>query len=420
MKTRAYYHKKFRSIIFFSLPLMILLLTGCSESAEQGSANENTQGDTLSHFSATFVEEVINNKRTSDEMSTEYRQMVDAVTHSRMNAITNAVENASPAVVSITVTEVVEGRGTAQDEFFRYFFGIPREFTNMGSGFIISEDGLVITNQHVIGNNAKEIMVATIDGYTYDATLIGGDELTDLALLKIESDDPFPFVEFNDSDNVIVGEWAIAVGNPFGLFEDGQPAVTVGVVSAKNRDFRSDPNNPRVYMDMIQTDAAINRGNSGGPLLNSEGKVIGVNTFIFTSGYSDGFIGLGFAIPSNRAERIINQLLTGDDLALDYDPGMDFTVMTEQLVRRYQLPAIQGLLVTSVNKGGPAFECGVMPGDIILKIGGERVLSEMHAWALMHEYYEGDKMDLELLRDGQEYETEMLLRKRVKPEENED
>ena len=399
---------------------MILLLTGCSESAEQGSANENTQGDTLSHFSATFVEEVINNKRTSDEMSTEYRQMVDAVTHSRMNAITNAVENASPAVVSITVTEVVEGRGTAQDEFFRYFFGIPREFTNMGSGFIISEDGLVITNQHVIGNNAKEIMVATIDGYTYDATLIGGDELTDLALLKIESDDPFPFVEFNDSDNVIVGEWAIAVGNPFGLFEDGQPAVTVGVVSAKNRDFRSDPNNPRVYMDMIQTDAAINRGNSGGPLLNSEGKVIGVNTFIFTSGYSDGFIGLGFAIPSNRAERIINQLLTGDDLALDYDPGMDFTVMTEQLVRRYQLPAIQGLLVTSVNKGGPAFECGVMPGDIILKIGGERVLSEMHAWALMHEYYEGDKMDLELLRDGQEYETEMLLRKRVKPEENED
>lgn len=337
-----------------------------------------------------------------------------------MNAITNAVENASPAVVSITVTEVVEGRGTAQDEFFRYFFGIPREFTNMGSGFIISEDGLVVTNQHVIGNNAKEIMVATIDGSTYDATLIGGDELTDLALLKVESDDPFPFVEFNDSDNVIVGEWAIALGNPFGLFEDGQPAVTVGVVSAKNRDFRSDPNNPRVYMDMIQTDAAINRGNSGGPLLNSEGKVIGVNTFIFTSGYSDGFIGLGFAIPSDRAERIINQLLTGDDIALDYDPGMDFTVMTEQLVRRYQLPAIQGLLVTSVNKGGPAFECGVMPGDIILKIGGERVLSEMHAWALMHEYYEGDKMDLELLRDGQEYETEMLLRKRVKPEENED
>lgn len=167
---------------------------------------------------------------------------------------------------------------------------------------------------------------------------------------------------------------------------------------------------------MIQTDAAINRGNSGGPLLNSEGDVIGVNTFIFTGGTSDGFVGLSFAIPSNRVEIIINQLLTAGEVVLDYDPGMKFTSMTEQLIYRYRLPYLQGLLVTSVNKDGPAFECGVMPGDIILRIGEERIMSEMHAWAIMREYHEGDYMQLELWRDGNEYQTEMLLRKRVKGE----
>lgn len=352
-------------------------------------------------------------------MTEEQRQLIEAVTHSRRNALTNAVENVSPTVVSITVTEEVEGRRTVEDEFLSYFFGqrIPREFTNMGSGFIISEDGLVVTNQHVVGKNSKEIGVATIDGNTYEARLIGSDELTDISLIKIETDDPLPFAVFSDSDEVIVGEWAIALGNPFGLFEDERPAVTVGVVSAKNRDFRPDPNNPRVYIDMIQTDAAINRGNSGGPLLNSEGQVIGVNTFIFTGGTSAGFVGLSFAIPSNRVERIINQLLTTGEVALDYDPGMDFTSMTEQLVYRYQLPYIQGLFVTSVNKSGPAFECGIMPGDIILRIDNERVLSEMHAWAMLREYYEGDTIDLELIRDGEPYETEMLLRKKVQGEE---
>jgi serine protease Do len=417
----VFFHNN-RQSYYLSILLLVWVVSACHNSNESNPDSQNPElPDTLSHFSATLVEEVINNNANIEDVEAleERYQLIDAISHSRKNAITNAVENVSPAVVSITVTEVLEGSGTMQDEFFRYFFGqsVSREFTSTGSGFIISEDGLVITNQHVIGSSAKEIVASTLDGQIYDVTLIGSDELTDLALLKINTDEPLPFVEFSDSDEVIVGEWALALGNPFGLFEDGQPAVTVGVVSAKNRDFRPDPNNPRVYMDMIQTDAAINRGNSGGPLLNSEGKVIGVNTFIYTGGTSAGFVGLSFAIPSNRVERIINQLLTTGEVVLDYDPGMKFTSMTEQLIYRYRLPYLQGLLVTSVNKDGPAFQSGLMPGDIILRIGDERVLSEMHAWALMREYNEGDQMELEILRDGEPYHTEMLLRKRISNED---
>lgn len=342
----------------------------------------------------------------------------NGISSHRKNAITRAVEKASPSIVSIVVTTVVDRPDDPRDEFFRYFFGdrIPRENTNMGSGFLINKDGHIVTNQHVVGANPTEIMISTTYGETYEAELIGSDELTDLALLKIQSDDEnkeFPYIDFSDSDNVMVGEWAIALGNPFGLFEDGKPTVTVGVVSAKNRDFNPDPSNRRVYIDMIQTDAAINRGNSGGPLLNSEGKVIGINTFIYTGGRSSGFVGLGFAIPSNRVSQIITQLQTSGSVALGHHPGMEFTSMTEQLVHRYRLPYVQGLLVTSVNKDGPAYDCGIMPGDVILKLGDERVLSEMHARALLRGFNEGDVMSVELLRENEHYETEMLLRKKV-------
>lgn len=344
--------------------------------------------------------------------------LIEDVTLSRSNAITRAVEQASGAVVSVMTTSPAPRMRVDpfHEELLRFFFGeqFPRENTNMGSGFIISEDGLVVTNQHVVGSNPSEIMIHTTDGRSYSAVLLGSDELTDIALLRVESENSvFPFLEFSDSDQIIVGEWAIALGNPFGLFDDGIPTVTVGVVSAINRDFRADPNNPRVYIDMIQTDAAINRGNSGGPLLNSKGMVIGVNTFIYTGGTSAGFVGLGFAIPSNRVNRIITQLLATGVVMLDYDPGMEFTSMTEQLIYRYRLPYVQGLLVTSVNKNGPAYECGIMPGDVIVKIGDKRVVSEMHAWALLRDYVKGDTMHIELIRENELYETEMILRQKV-------
>ncbi|MDX1585517.1 MAG: trypsin-like peptidase domain-containing protein [Balneolaceae bacterium] len=333
--------------------------------------------------------------------------------NSRHTAITEAVKKVSPATVSITVTEVRQGgRRLAFDEFYNRFFFAPteREFSSMGSGFIISEDGLVVTNEHVADKNARKIMISLTDGTQYEAEILGADELADLALLKIKADRKFPYVEFGDSDEVMVGEWSLAIGNPFGLFEAAQPSVTVGVVSALNRDFRPDPNQPRVYLNMIQTDAAINRGNSGGPLVNSAGEVIGVNTFIFTGGTSSGFVGLGFAIPSNRVKKIIDQLASTGQVSMAYNPGMETTEMTYQLVRKYNLPQVPGLLVTSVNKDGPAFECGIVPGDIILKVGEERVQSQMHLKALFREYAEGDTMRIELLREGKRYEANMALR----------
>lgn len=343
----------------------------------------------------------------------------DNINNSRHNAITKAVEKVSPAIVSITVTEVRQGgRRLAFDEFYGFFLAPQeREFSSMGSGFIISEDGLIVTNEHVADKSATRIVVSLTDGSQYEAKILGADELADLALLKINADRKFPFVKFGDSDQVMVGEWSLAIGNPFGLFEAAQPSVTVGVVSALHRDFRPDPNQPRVYLDMIQTDAAINRGNSGGPLVNGAGEVIGVNTFIYTGGTSGGFVGLGFAIPSNRVQKIIKQLASTGEVSIPYNPGMEITEMTYQLVRKYNLPQYPGLLVTSVNKDGPAFECGIVPGDIILKVGDERVQSKMHMNALFREYAEGDTMRIELLRkvDGknQRFEANMKLRPKM-------
>lgn len=393
---------------WYHIILIVSLLLASCRSGEDPSDSNVPDGAVEDPFSAADMEE----QWVPDEMEENRSGTID---ESRRNAITRAVELAGPAVVSITVTERVERSNQPQDEFFRYFFGepVPREYTSMGSGFLISEDGLIISNHHVTGSQPSEIRISLPDGTDWPASLVGTDELTDLSLLKVEAERPFPFIEFSDSDQVIVGEWAVAIGNPFGLFEDGVPSVSVGVVSATNRDFRPDPNNPRVYVDMIQTDAAINRGNSGGPLVNSEGELIGVNTFIFTGGTSAGFVGLGFAIPSNRVDRIANQLLRSGQVGLDYDPGLTYTSMTEQLVYRYRLPAVQGLLVTRVNQGGPAFEAGVLPGDIILRIGEDRVLSEMHANAILREYSEGEEMRLQLLREEREYETTLLLRQRI-------
>lgn len=410
----------FTFAIFLSLTL---ILGSCTNQPGQTSSKaqkvNSASGATLSQIVTDSMEDVDRSKvveKPVEESAT--RQSRNAqIEVGRQTAITKAVQKVSPAVVSITVTEMVQGgRRLAFDEFYNRFLSVPveREVSSVGSGFIISKDGLVVTNQHVANENAKKIMVSLPDGSQYEAEVLGSDELADLALVKIKADREFPSVEFGDSDSVLVGEWSLAVGNPFGLFEAAKPSVTVGVVSALHRDFRPNPNEPRVYMDMIQTDAAINRGNSGGPLVDSEGKVIGVNTFIFTGGTSSGFVGLGFAIPSNRVQKIINQLASSGEVHLSYDPGFSTIEMTYNLAAKYGLPAIRGLLVKSVNRDGPAFEAGIVPGDIVLKIGEERVQSKMHAQALFREFEEGDSMRVELMRDQKRYETKMMLRKKVK------
>lgn len=393
--------------------LSCLLIAGAIVSS--ACTRQNNAPDAATADSATV--QIAKQTTTGNDQASEDPPAVQDAEHdinnSRHTAITKAVKKVSPATVSITVTEVRQGgRRLAFDEFYNRFFYTPteREFSSMGSGFIISEDGLVVTNEHVADKNAQKIVVSLTDGSQYEAEILGTDELADLALLKIKADRKFPYVEFGDSDEVMVGEWSLAIGNPFGLFEAAQPSVTVGVVSALNRDFRPDPNQPRVYLNMIQTDAAINRGNSGGPLVNSDGEVIGVNTFIFTGGTSSGFVGLGFAIPSNRVQKIIDQLASTGEVSVAYNPGMETTEMTYQLVRKYNLPQVPGILVTSVNKDGPAFESGIVPGDIILKIGDERVQSQMHMNALFREYTEGDTMRVELLRESKRYEAKMVLR----------
>lgn len=331
-----------------------------------------------------------------------------ALDQSRRTAITKAVETVSPAVVSIGVKQVVAGKRT-----YNPFFGVittpNQEVESTGSGFIISEDGLVVTNQHVAGANASSIQVTLSDGSVHQAELIGSDELTDLSVLKIKNAGPFPFLDFGDSETVLVGEWAIAVGNPFGLFRDGQATVTVGVVSGTKRDFKPDPNDPRIYVDMIQTDAAINRGNSGGPLVNALGHVIGVNTFIFTGNTNSGFVGLGFAIPSNRVRKIVEQLINEGKVNLDYNLGMEFTTVTRELAIRYQLP-LQGLLVVTLQKDGLAYKNGLLPGDIILSINGQRTLGEPYAWALLREQDIDKPLELIVYRNGQNLKATISLK----------
>lgn len=393
-----------------TLLLLSLSLSGCN--------TEKNTGDSISSPIA-----AISADTDADTKSTLFQDIdddtpVQSADDSRKNAITNAVEKASPAIVSITVTELQKGYSREFDPFFFRYFDVPirREVQSVGSGFIISPEGMIVTNEHVASKNSKTIMVALSDGNTYEAELLGSDELADLSLLQIKAEDhpPFPYVKFADSQDIMVGEWTLAMGNPFGLFADGQPSVTVGVVSATERDFRPDPKDPRVYIDMIQTDAAINSGNSGGPLINSNGEVMGVNTFIYTGGTSAGFVGLGFAIPSNRVQKIISQLKESGTVSLEYDPGMKFVPVTRQLIMQYpDIPRVLGMFITEVNKSGPAYECGIMPGDVIVQIGEERVTSEMHAWALMREYEEGEKMELHLVRENKQYKTSMTLRKRV-------
>lgn len=396
-----------------SLLSLILIFSGCLDDRSQ------TKSDLAQVSRVNNIDNVDSVDYSVAAQSSQAKQQVTRqgarIDKSRRTAITRAVRKVSPAVVSITVTEMEKGRGVAFDEYYNRFVPVPteREVSSMGSGFIISEDGLVVTNQHVANQNVKEVVVSLPEGSQYDAKVLGSDELADLALLKIQTDRSLPTVEFGNSDSVLVGEWSLAVGNPFGLFEAAQPSVTVGVVSATHRDFRPNPNEPRVYMDMIQTDAAINQGNSGGPLVDSQGKVIGVNTFIFTGGTSGGNVGLGFAIPSNRVQKIIRQLSQSGEVQLSYDPGFSTAEMTYKMVAQYNLPAVMGLLVQSVNRDGPAFKAGIVPGDIILKIGNERVQSKMHGQALLREYQEGDSMRVELLRDKKRYETKMMLRKKI-------
>lgn len=317
---------------------------------------------------------------------------------SRQNAVTQAVEAATPAVVSIGVRKVQRVRDPfANDPFFRYFMQRPqyREARSMGSGFVMSPNGYTVTNEHVV-NNARDIEVYFPDGETYPAELVGSDRLTDLALLKIDAED-LAHLTFDTDSDPIPGEWVIALGNPFGLFEAAEPSVTVGVVSVTNRNLQSQRDG-RLYRNMIQTDAAINRGNSGGPLLNALGEVIGVNTAIYSD--SGGSVGIGFAVPSARAVEILEGLRTNGSVDRSHYTGLDVVEVTERIARALGLSEVRGLIVRDTDPGSPAGAAGFQPYDVILEVEGTRVNSRDDYVARIFDFRPGDELRFTIERDG--------------------
>lgn len=354
-----------------------------------------------------------NSFRSSTSATSNDVALQDSITFGRMNAITRAVQDATPAVVSVNVTQTQQFRvnpSPYNDPFYDFFFGrqrsrvLERQVQSMGSGFVISPSGYIVTNDHVAGN-ASEITIAFPDGTTLPAQVIGSDPGTDLALLKVNPEDPLPYLEFELAGGPIVGEWSIALGNPFGLFEAADPTVTVGVVSATGRDLQ--PQDNRFYMDMIQTDAAINRGNSGGPLLNARGNVIGVNTAIFTE--SGGSVGIGFAVPGDKAVRILEELRDKGFVDRAYYTGLQGRTLPAQWAQALGLSEARGVVVEEVDPGSPADLAGFQPYDVIRTFGGDKVDTREDFLAYLFEYRPGETVALEVIRGGNLIEMEIQL-----------
>ncbi|MFH1009511.1 MAG: trypsin-like peptidase domain-containing protein, partial [Candidatus Latescibacterota bacterium] len=266
-----------------------------------------------------------------------------------------------------------------------------------GSGFIVSEKGYVWTNEHIV-RGASEISVSLPNGKEYDAVLVGADHSSDVAVLKIDGKD-LPFVWVGDSDDVLIGEWAVAIGNPFGhLISKGDPSVTVGVISARGRDFS--PQEGAVYRDMIQTDASINRGNSGGPLANGLGEVIGINTFIMTgSQWEMGSVGIGFAIPINKVRRIAEEIIQYGKVR-PFWTGIRIQNLDPLMAQSLGLASASGSLVSEVEKNSPADRAGLKVGDVISGVNGRKVANSEETWQAFREGTVGEVYLVNVIREG--------------------
>ena len=339
----------------------------------------------------------------------------DEISKSRKNILTETVKNVSPAVVGINITQIQQYQDPFSsffdDPFFRQFFGnrgsYSQKVKGLGSGFIISEDGYILTNDHVAGN-ATEITVTMTNGKHYKARIIGSDPVTDICLLKIDEKN-LPFISFGNSNDVIIGEWVIALGNPFGLFElNDKPTVTVGVISATGMNL--EPINNRYYLNMLQTDAAINGGNSGGPLVNSLGEVIGMNTLIFTGGSgAQGNIGLGFAIPINKVKKIIDELKGSGKINRDFDIGLRIQSLDETIANYYKLEDTRGVIITQVLPKSAASRSGLNVGDVILQVDEYKINNEQTLIGVFQEFRTGQTISIKILRDNEQLIKKMTL-----------
>lgn len=317
------------------------------------------------------------------------------------------IETVSPAVVTIQVSGHVDAGGLGDQyenvppqfrEWLERRFGgdgrsplqpQPRERQSLGSGFFISAEGYIVTNNHVVAN-ADEITIGLSDGTEYDARIIGLDEQTDLALLKVDADVDFPFVSFEDEPNYRVGDWVIAVGNPFGL----GGTATAGIISAIGR-----PIGNSTYNDFIQVDAPINRGNSGGPTFDLAGNVIGVNSQIFSP--TGGNVGIGFAIPSDVASRIVDQLMTDGRVARGW-LGVSIQNVTDDIAEAMGLDEASGAFVSSITAGGPAAEAGFEREDVIIEVDGEPVEDARDLTRRVGAFSAGEEVRFRIVRDGRE------------------
>lgn len=339
------------------------------------------------------------------------------ISNNRNNMITRTVADASPAVAGINATQIREYSRTPFDKDPIWSLLFPdrvfrQRIKSLGSGFLISSDGFILTNTHVI-ENAEEVVVTLSDGTDHNADIVGIDEVSDIALLKIKGKN-FPFLKMGNSDDIIIGEWVIALGNPFGLFDvSKKPTATVGVVSGLDLDFGQQESG-RVYQDMIQTDASINSGNSGGPLLNAIGEVIGVNTFIFTgSRFSDGSIGIGFAIPVNRAISVYEELRTMGKVDRSFWTGMAVRNLNRLLAKHLDLKTEKGVIVTNVEKKSPASKAGLLVGDIIIKVNNVEVIDDDDIFRIIEENFlrAGDLLTIQIKRGNSVRGVKMILGK---------
>jgi serine protease Do len=279
------------------------------------------------------------------------------------------------------------------DEFFKHFFGqIPQEEMkqrSLGSGVVVSEDGYILTNNHVVAE-AEEIVVTFTEQKQYDAEIIGRDQKTDIALIKIEVEKPIPAAKLGDSDSLRVGDWVVAIGNPFGLGN----TMTAGIVSAKGRVIGAGP-----YDDFIQTDASINPGNSGGPLFNLDGEVVGINTAIFTQ--TGGNIGIGFAIPINMARSVMTQLKEKGKVTRGW-LGVTIQSITAEIKDKFDLKTMEGALVAEVVEDSPAQRGGLQRGDVIIRFDGKKVKDMSALPSMVAQTPVGKEVEIVAIRDGRE------------------
>jgi len=329
---------------------------------------------------------------------------------------TSLAEKISPAVVNIRTVQTIKGgspvyryfnrgpfgnknRDPMQD-FFNRFFGEERQrefkHRSLGSGFFIDRNGFIVTNNHVI-ENADTIEVILKSGKKFEAEIIGRDPNTDIAIIKIKAADDFPAVTLGNSDNLKIGEWVVAIGSPFGL----EQTVTAGIVSAKGRVIGSGP-----YDDFIQTDASINPGNSGGPLINMQGKVVGINTAIISGGQ-----GIGFAIPINLAKGIFKQLRAHGEVTRGW-LGVVIQDLSEELAEYYGIPDKKGVIITETVPGDPADEAGIKAEDILLKVNNEKVETSRDLTKMIAGISVGKKIKILVLRKGEKKEFTVKIAKR--------